>query len=175
MKSSANGGKGLHQAQNAVYTAVMAGILLIGQVVMSGLPNIEPVSLLVIQFTLFRPKLARWAIAVFVILEGVLYGFGIWWFSYLYIWYILHFLTLFTRKMAGPLFCALLSGAFGLFFGILTSPFYLFVGGIGGWIAYVVSGIPFDLLHCVGNFFLMLVLFTPLRRLFLFLDGKLAG
>lgn len=91
MKSSANGGKGLHQAQNAVYTAVMAGILLIGQVVMSGLPNIEPVSLLVIQFTLFRPKLARWAIAVFVILEGVLYGFGIWWFSYLYIWYILHF------------------------------------------------------------------------------------
>ena len=161
------------QAQNAVYGAVMAGILLIGQVIMSGLPNIEPVSLLVIQYTLFHPRLARWAIGVFILLEGVLYGFGMWWLSYLYVWYILHVLTLLTRNMEGTLFCALLSGAFGLFFGILTSPSYLLVGGIGGWLAYVISGIPFDLLHCAGNFFLMLALYKPLRKLFLHLEERI--
>ncbi len=172
--SGINRENGFRRAQSAVYGAVMAGILLIGQVVMSGLPNIEPVSLLVIQYTLFSPRLARWAVGIFVLLEGVLYGFGLWWVSYLYVWYILHALAFLTRRMAGAVFCALLSGAFGLFFGLLTSPSYLLAGGAGGWLAYVVSGIPFDLLHCAGNFLLMLALYTPLRKLFLRLEKRLA-
>jgi hypothetical protein len=32
-------------------------------------------------------------------------------------------------------------------------------------VAKWVSGIPFDLLHCGGNFVMALVLFRPLRRL----------
>ena len=36
--------------------------------------------------------------------------------------------------------------------------------------AWWVSGIPFDLLHCAGNFVIALVLFVPLRKLM----GRLA-
>ena len=68
---------------------LLAAILLIGQVGMAFLPNIEPVSTLIILYTLTHKKYTFYIIYVFVLLEGILYGFGIWWISYLYIWSIL--------------------------------------------------------------------------------------
>lgn len=41
---------------------------------------------------------------------------------------------------------------------------YLFIGGIHTAVAWCVSGIPFDMIHGVSNFVLMLVLYKPLRR-----------
>ena len=41
---------------------------------------------------------------------------------------------------------------------------YLFIGGIHTAFAWWVSGIPFDMIHGVSNFVLMLVLYKPLRR-----------
>ena len=41
---------------------------------------------------------------------------------------------------------------------------YLFIGGIHTAVAWWVSGIPFDMIHGVSNFVLMLVLYKPLRR-----------
>lgn len=40
----------------------------------------------------------------------------------------------------------------------------LFIGGIHTVFAWWVSGIPFDMIHGVSNFVLMLVLYKPLRR-----------
>ena len=39
------------------------------------------------------------------------------------------------------------------------------ISGIGGMISYWVSGIPFDLMHCAGNFVIALILFEPVRKL----------
>ena len=41
----------------------------------------------------------------------------------------------------------------------------VFIGGVGYAAGKWVSGIPFDLVHCVGNFFMALLLFVPLRKL----------
>ena len=41
---------------------------------------------------------------------------------------------------------------------------YLLIGGIHTAVAWWVSGIPFDMIHGVSNFVLMLVLYKPLRR-----------
>ena len=65
-----------------VSLALIAAAMVIGQVVFAVLPNVEVVSLIVILTTLrFRAK-ALFPIYVFVLLEGLLYGFGIWWMSY---------------------------------------------------------------------------------------------
>ena len=40
------------------------------------------------------------------------------------------------------------------------------MGGPSFALSWWISGIPFDLAHCAGNFALALVLFAPLRRLF---------
>ena len=117
-------------------------------------------------YTLYDPKLTRIVIAVFVLAQGVIYGFGMWWLSYLYVWYLLHGLTLLTRPMASPVFNALLSGTFGLAFGTLTAIPYFIMGGVANGVAYIVAGIPFDLLHAGGNFVLTLLLFKPLMHFF---------
>lgn len=130
---------------------------------MSLLPNIESVSLLIILYTLFLGPKVIYAIIVFVIVEGLLYGFGTWWVSYLYIWPLLSLLTYAFRKQTSPLFFSVLSGLFGLFFGALTAIPYLFIGGITTAFNYFIAGIPYDLLHCVGNFCICLALFKPLN------------
>ncbi len=144
---------------------LLAAILLIGQVGMAFLPNIEPVSTLIILYTLTHKKYIFYIIYVFVLLEGILYGFGIWWMSYLYIWSILALIVLALQKLDNAVLWAVVSGAFGLLFGALCAIPYLISGGIGAAFAYWSAGIPYDILHCGGNFALTLILYKPLTRL----------
>ena len=135
-------------------SGVLGAVLLVAQVALAPLPNIELVSLLVMLFTLALGRYVAYSLAVFVLLEGLIYGFGLWWFSYLYIWAILAVATYLFRRMESRLGWALLCGFYGLFFGTLTAiPIFL------------ISGIPFDLLHAGGNFLLALLLLPTLRRL----------
>ena len=152
--------KALHIATMGLLSA----ILLVGQVGMSFLPNIEPVSTLIILYALAYKKQTFPIIYTFVLLEGIVFGFGIWWISYLYIWSILALLTLLFQKMDSAFLWAILSGAFGLSFGALCAIPYLISGGIGAAVSYWVNGILFDILHCGGNFVLTLVLYHPLLR-----------
>ena len=134
------------------------------QVALRLLPNIEVVSLLVVLFTIHFRRRALFMIYIFVLLEGLLYGFGIWWFSYLYIWTVLYFVARAFRQHTSPVLWAVLLGIYGLLFGTLTSlPTFLTMGGAAG-VSYIVSGFYFDLLHCAGNFLSGLVLFHPLNR-----------
>ena len=148
-----------------VLIALLSAIILAVQVVLAPLPNIELVSLLVILYTLtFRYK-ALFIIYIFVLLEGLIYGFGTWWFCYLYIWTILWGITMVCRNITSPFLWAVISGAYGLFFGLLCAITYLFIGGPSMALSYWISGIPFDIPHCIGNFVLALVLFRPLHTL----------
>jgi energy-coupling factor transport system substrate-specific component len=131
---------------------------------MSALPNIEPVTLLLMLYTLFLGKKVIYVLAAYLLLEGCFYGFGLWWIMYLYVWPLLTFLTYLLRRQRSVWVFAILSGLFGLFFGALCSIPYFFIGGISGGFAWWVSGIPFDLIHCASNFLLCLFLFSPLRK-----------
>ena len=135
------------------------------KVVMAGLPNIEPVSLMVMLFAVTFGRKALYPIYTYVLLEFVLYGLNLWSINYLYIWTVLAVAAWFLQKEEHPLAWALLSGGFGLLFGALCAPVDVFIGGIGYAAARWVSGIPFDLLHGAGNFVIALALFAPMRRL----------
>ena len=75
------------RTKELVQTALMGTILFVAQVVFAGLPNIELVSLLLILYTLtISPKQALAAAYLFALLEGLVYGFGLWWAMYLYVW-----------------------------------------------------------------------------------------
>ena len=64
-----------------VTMGLLAAILLVGQLGMSFLPNIEPVSALIILYTLVYKKRVFPIIYVFILLEGIIFGFNIWWVS----------------------------------------------------------------------------------------------
>ena len=57
----------------------------------------------------------------------------------------------------------MVSGIFGLVFGLLCAIPYIFTSGIYGAFAYWVAGIPFDLIHGIANFVIMLVLHQPMK------------
>ena len=50
----------------------------------------------------------------------------------------------------------------------------IFIGGIGYALAKWISGIPYDLMHCGGNFVIALLLFDPMRKLLEKLYKKMA-
>ncbi len=133
--------------------------------VMSFLPNIEPVSLMVMLFAVVFGKKCIYPIYLYVLLEILFYGLGVWNFNYLYIWAILAIAAYLMRKTESILPWAILSGSFGLLFGALCAPVDIAIGGVGYAITKWASGIPFDLAHCAGNFVIALLLFAPLRKL----------
>lgn len=135
------------------------------KVAMAFLPNIEPVSLLIMIYAVVFGKKSLYPIYVYVALEILLYGLGTWNIMYLYIWAVLALMAWLFRKMEAPLGWALLSGCYGLLFGALCAPVDVFIGGLSYAAAKWTSGLLFDVYHCAGNFVIALLLFVPLRRL----------
>lgn len=142
------------------------GVLMFAlKMVMANLPNIEPVSLLVLVYTV---TLGPWALApiyIYVLLECMIWGLNIWSICYLYVWAVLWLLAWLMRRMESRLGWAVLCGAFGLCFGGLCALTYLPLEGWQFALSWWVSGIPYDVFHCVGNFAMALVLFQPLKDL----------
>lgn len=145
-----------------VVIGMMSSVLLAVQFALSFLPNVELVSLLIILYTLIFGKKTLYIVYVFVILEGLVYGIGLWWFNYLYVWAILFIITLLMKKIHSQLIWAVISGIYGLSFGALCSIPYFITGGIPSGAAYWIAGIPFDILHGISNFAIAFALFDPL-------------
>ena len=143
---------------------IMSAILVAVQVTLSFLPNIELVSLLIIVYTLVFGRKALYIIYVFVAVEGVIYGIGLWWINYLYVWTILFLIVILLRKQHSPFIWAIISGFFGLAFGALCAIPNLFLSGFASAVSYFIAGIPYDILHGIGNFVVTLLLFHPLYQ-----------
>ena len=143
--------------------ALMVAIIEVSKVALAQIPNVELTSFWIVMFTLYFGKRIFYVIPVFILIEGAMYGFGLWWIMYLYAWPLLAFITLLLRKMKGVWEWSMVSGLFGLSFGLLCAIPYIFTSGIYGAFAYWVAGIPFDLIHGIANFVIMLVLYKPLN------------
>ena len=140
-------------------------VMFVLKMAMASLPNIEPVSLLVMVYAV---TLGPWALApiyLYVFLEWAIWGLNTWSICYLYIWAILWLISWLLRKMESKLGWAVLCAVFGLMFGVLCAIVYFFIGGWTYAVTWWISGIPFDAVHCAGNFVMTLALFAPLRRL----------
>lgn len=155
--------------------SILGAMLIVVQVALAVIPNLELVSLLVIIYTALLGARALYPIYIFVLVEGLIYGFGLWFINYLYVWAVLFAVTLLCRKVTGVLGWALISGGFGLVFGALCAIPYLFIGGFNAALAYWVSGIPFDIAHCIGNTAAALLLYKPVYSTLQKLTKKYTG
>lgn len=157
------------KTKQLVQTAILGLILYIYQVVFSFIPNVEFVSLLILMYAIALPKLSLSAIFVFILLEGLQWGFGLWWWSYLYVWPILYMMVKFLKKYIKQddvLSWAIVLGFYGLVFGSLFSIVYIPVS-LSYAITYWISGLIFDVIHCISNFILCLLLFKPILNILL--------
>lgn len=144
----------------------MGALIFAAKEALYALPNIHLNAVLIILTTVFFGWKAMYSVAVYVLLEGAINnanGFMLWWIGYLYVWPLLVCVTMLFRKNDSALIWAVIAAVFGLVFGPLMYLEYLAINN--GWemfFAMWVSGIPFDLIHCAGNFITTLVLYKPL-------------
>jgi len=144
---------------------MLGALTFAAKVAMSGLPNIEPVSLMILLFAVVFGLKGLYPTYLYVAMEILFYGISLWNLNYLYIWAILFFAAYGLRKWKNPVVFAVVSGLFGLLFGLFCAPVYISMGGVEFAISWWISGIPFDITHCIGNFVMALLLFAPLRKL----------
>ncbi len=154
------------KAKDIALIGIMAAIIEVCKVIMAGIPNVEVTSFLIIMFCIFfrGNYFCYILIPVFILIEGLIFGFGLWWLQYLFAWPVLAFVASKLYTMDSACGWAIVSGIFGLIFGALCSIPYFFMGGPATAFAWWVAGIPWDLVHGVANFIIMLVLYKPMNK-----------
>lgn len=132
--------------------------MFLGQYIFQFIPNIEVVSLFIIIFSLIYRYKTLYSITLFIMLMGIFYGFGLWILGYLIIWPLLCVMTIILSKYLKESYfiLSLFSATFGFLFGAFYAMPYIFVGGASLAFVYWISGIVFDIIHMIGNFFIML-------------------
>ena len=143
---------------------VMLGTIETAKRALSFVTNVELVTLLIILYTLYFGWRIFYVIAAFTLIEGCLYGFGLWWIMYVYVWPLLAGLTYLFRKKESVWFWSFFSGIYGLLFGALCTLPYFVIEGVDMVITWWVAGIPYDILHGISNFVLCLILYFPLKN-----------
>ncbi len=139
------------------------------KIIMEALPNIHLLGMLTMVYTIvFRVK-ALIPIYVYVLLNGLYSGFSPWWIPYLYIWTVLWAVTLLLPKkmpdkvlrIVYPAVCC----THGLLFGTLYAPAHaiMFKLNAGQTLAWIIAGLPWDLVHGIGNL-IVGILIAPLAN-----------
>ena len=156
--------------------AMLGAIMYASKMIMEIAPNVHLLGTFVIAFTLVYGKKALYPIYVFVLLTGVYAGFATWWVPYLYLWTVLWGVTMLLPKnmpkRIKPLVYMMVCAMHGFLYGILYAPAQAFFFGLNweGTIAWIMTGLPWDFLHGISNFFCgMLIL--PIARALRIAEG----
>ncbi len=170
------------------FLGVYSALLIAFKEIMNVLPNIEPVTVMLIALTCVLGIKALLPAYVFSLIQILLHGFHLWNMMYLYVWAVLILIALCflplhklieakTGKLSPVLITVLwtfLASIFGICYGTICSiPYFLTLGSEGA-VAWIVSGFTFDILHCIGNAVISAFMFFPLYKILKIAKRKLA-
>ncbi len=136
---------------------MLGAMMFASKMLMEFLPNIHLLGVFTIATTVVYRQKALYPIYIYVLLNGLIAGFNVWWVPYLYIWTILWGATMLLPKnmpkRAKPFVYMGLCGLHGFLYGILYAPAQAIFFGLSfeATVAWVVAGFPFDLIHGVSN------------------------
>ena len=138
--------------------AMLGAVMYVSKLVMEFLPNVHLLGVFTIAFTVVYRKKALYPIYIFVLLLGLLNGFSMWWIPYLYLWTVLWgAVMLLPRNMPKKLLLViymLVNAAHGFLFGTLYAPAQALMFGLDfeKTIAWIIAGLPFDVVHGISDF-----------------------
>ncbi len=146
--------------------ALLSAVLYVSKLALDFLPNIEVVTLLIILYTLMLGKETFAIVMVFNLFQGLQWGFGLWWVSYMYTWPALCLIVLLLRRLIKEEFLlwSVIAGSYGLLFGAFFALAYLPLDP-GYALTYWITGLTWDVWHAVVNFILMAVLGKPFYKI----------
>ena len=152
--------------------AMLGAVMFCSKIIMEVLPNIHLLGMFTVVYTVVFCWKALIPIYIYVFLNGLSAGFATWWYPYLYVWTILWAMTmLLPRKMPKKVACVVYPAVcclHGMAFGVLYAPGQAILYGLDlqETVAWIIVGVPFDLLHGIGDFFagMLIVPFAELFR-----------
>lgn len=158
--------------------AMLGALMYASKMIMEVAPNVHLLGAFTIAFTVVYRKKALYPIYTYVLLNGIFCGFATWWIPYLYLWAVLWGATMLLPKRIPeklrPLVYMLLCAAHGFLFGTLYAPAQALLYGLSfqKMIAWIISGLPWDFVHGVSNFFCG-ILIVPIIKILTFLEKNL--
>ena len=139
--------------------SMLGAIMYASKMIMEVAPNIHLLGAFIVAFTVVYRKKALYPIYIFVFLIGLSNGFNAWWLPYLYIWTVLWAAVMLLPrkipKMWQPFIYMSVSAVHGFLYGILYAPVQAVMFGLNfeGTLAWIATGLPWDMIHGVSNFF----------------------
>ena len=153
------------ETRDLVTIALLATVNVSSRLALQFLPNIKPVTTIIIVVSLVMGAFYGVILSVVtVLLSGVLMGFGTFIPFQIMAWSIISLIAgcLHYKYQRIPcVYMAILSALGGFLYGFFVSLDKLLIGGPYAFIAYYISGLSFDALHASGNF-LFYVIFAPI-------------
>lgn len=148
--------------------SMLSAIMLISKLLLEAIPNFHLLAVFTVAMTVVYRQKALYPIYGYAFLQGLIAGFNPWWIPHLYLWTVLWAVVMLLPKNMGKItatvvytvVCAL----HGLFYGTLYAPSQALIFGLNfkGMIAWIISGLPFDLVHAAHNLILGMVLIMPI-------------
>ena len=162
--------------KDIVLLAMLAALMTAGDLLLEFLPNIHLVGVLITVTTVVYRKYALLPIYVYVLIQGLIGGFSLWWIPYLYIWTVLWGAIIIVpqklpEKIKYILYIAVCT-LHGFLFGTLYAPAQALMFGLDfkGALAWIAAGLMFDMIHGFGNLVLGMLLIYPIVKILKYTD-----
>lgn len=142
-----------------VIFGMLAAMMYVSKIIMEMIPNVHLLGVFVVAITVVYRKKALYPIYTYVLLNGLIAGFSSWWIPYLYIWTILWGMTMLLPKnmptKIKPIVYMLVCASHGFLYGTLYAPAQALLFGmdVRATIAWIIAGLPWDIVHGISNFF----------------------
>ena len=159
--------------ETAVF-GMLGALMYASKIIMEVAPNVHLLGVFTIAITVVYRKKALYPIYTYVLLNGMFSGFATWWIPYLYLWTVLWAVTMILpqkmSKAVKPIVYMFVNACHGFLFGTLYAPAQALLFGLSfdAMIAWIIAGLPWDLIHGVSNFFcgmLIVPIITVLHRM----------
>lgn len=137
---------------------MLGALMYASKVIMEVLPNIHLIGTFIVAMTVVYRRKALYPLYIFVLLTGLMNGFGTWWIPYLYIWTVLWGMTMLIPKRipdkAKPIVYSAVCSLHGFLYGVLYAPAQALIFGLDfeATLTWIATGIPFDITHGISNF-----------------------
>lgn len=164
----------LTKTQEIALIGILAAVNISSRIFLQFLPNIKPVtSIIIISVLMFDLSFGVKLAVVTTLISNMFLGMGTWTFFQILAWVVICLLTELIKegfhkvnKEPPVLFMAIFAFLAGFIFGFVVSLDHLIVGGPIYFLTYYLSGLSFDFLHASGNLFFYLACFPVMKKIF---------
>lgn len=157
-------------AKEVVTFAMLGAVMYLSKLLMEIFPNVHLLGMFTVTYTIVYRKKALYPLYTYILLNGIFAGFATWWIPYLYIWTVLWGAVMLLPKTIPakfkPIVYMTVCALHGFLFGTLYAPAQAILFGLNfkGMIAWIIAGLPWDVVHGISNFFCG-ILIVPLSSL----------